>query len=340
MGNQLSTIVEPAEMGWIVERANLRDDELAPWCRQVERELYELADRHMAAFAQHDGAKSQLATAGLASRLWHCIVYHWQSTPGCPKQFGNIVKHLEKSAESVAGEDFSLLHEVSLAAALERMQPEAATMFEQRYMPKVRSFARQVAGVRGQELVDDFAATLVMPRDSAPPRIRQYQGKTSLAKWLRVVVTNYCLSQLRRKQPVALEAAPEVQSMSEPAPLVDNRRCLELLTPVIAAAVKKLDAADRLLIKLLLLDEVPQQQVAKSLGIHSGNVTRRKQKIMDTIWSGIRSPRPEGEGHAEFRDCMESVVAGDDFALTSELAGLVGAAFGEAGNSAPKGRLP
>ena len=44
-----------------------------------------------------------------------------------------------------------------------------------------------------------------------------------------------------------------------------GRKCLELLNPAIGAAVAGLDAADRLLIKLLLLDEVPQQQVARAL---------------------------------------------------------------------------
>ena len=46
----------------------------------------------------------------------------------------------------------------------------------------------------------------------------------------------------------------------------------------------RLEAEDRPLIKMLLIDDVPQKELAESLGIHSGNLTRCKQRITAAVW--------------------------------------------------------
>lgn len=335
MDHQPSAIVDPAEMGWIVHRAAVSAEALGPWCQNAEQDLLALADRHITMVTDGDCSTKIAERADYALRLWQCVAYHWMRRVGnCPRNLKELVATLETNEITASA---GLLYEVALAVALEKMEPRAATMFEQRYMPQVRSFARQTAGARGEDFVEDFTATLVLPRENAPPRIRQYQGKTPLLKWLRVVVTNYCLSQLRRKQPDALDSTSEAESVGESETPQDNRKCLDMLAPVIAAAIGWLEPEDRLLIKLLLLDEVPQLQVSKSLGIHSGNVTRRKQKIMDAIWNGIRTPQLEPNARADFRDCMEDVVAGHDSLLSRELAALVGSAFGPSREPLRKG---
>jgi RNA polymerase sigma factor (sigma-70 family) len=325
-------------MGWIVEQGTVRASELEGWCEQVERELDDLAGRYMARFVETEHSGPSAERSCLVNRLWSCIAYHWRSSSNQHhKSFAAMVQTLETAETGETADAAGVLHEVALAVALEAMQPKAATQFETAYMPKVRHYARQVAGPRGEDLVEGFAATLVMPRQDAPPRIRQFQGRTSLLKWLRVVVTNYCLSQLRRKQGVSIDAAADAVSTAAPLPLPDNGPCVALLSPAIAAAVGKLSPDDRLLIKLLVLEEAPQHQVAKSLGIHSGNVTRRKQKIIDAIWNGMDIPPPGAERSAEFRDCLGRIVAGNDPLLAGELAGLVAAAV--SGPASPDARV-
>jgi RNA polymerase sigma factor (sigma-70 family) len=340
MDSQTMRFVDPADMSWIVEKAGVEPGALVSWCQRVEQEMAVVADRYIAIFGHNEGPR-QSTTADYASRLWRCVEYHWHHwTDSCPDNLPAAVSRIETLESAEMSESMGILAEVALAVALEDMNPKAAAIFEQRYMPRVRTCARQISGARGEDLVENFAAALVMPRQNAPPKIRSFQGRTSLMKWLRVVVTNVCLSQLRQKHLVALDAAPEVEAIRAPNFPPEDRKCLEILSPAVAAAVGRLDPADRLLIKLVLLDDTPQHRVARSLGIHSGNVTRRKQKIMDTLWNGIRCAQRERHVQADFRDCMESVVAGSDPLLTCELATLVGAAFGETGQAPRKGAPP
>ena len=60
----------------------------------------------------------------------------------CPDTLALMLPRLEVAANDNDPDDGGMIQEVVLAEALERMEPKAATTFEQRYMPKVRSFAQ------------------------------------------------------------------------------------------------------------------------------------------------------------------------------------------------------
>ena len=78
---------------------------------------------------------------------------------------------------------------------------------------------------------------------------------------------------------------------------------------------------------MLLLDQVPQQALARSLGINSGNVTRRRQRITSDLWERIGAASRCAACRGEVADCLQLVLAGDDRELQRQLADALGEAF-------------
>jgi hypothetical protein len=108
----------------------------------------------------------------------------------------------------------------------------------------------------------------------------------------------------------------------------DEDHCNELLRPVFRTAISSLAADDRLLIKLLVLDEVPQYVLAEHLSIHKGNVTRRRQRAVQRIWSSINASREASSEPRQIEECLELVLAGKSVELRRALGNCLSSALG------------
>ena len=82
-----------------------------------------------------------------------------------------------------------------------------------------------------------------------------------------------------------------------------------------------------LLLKLLVLDDVPQQSVARALGIHSGNVTRRRQKAAERIWQQVQVVSQDSGQAGPVQDCLELVLTGEDRELRVALGSMLAQAL-------------
>jgi len=225
-----------------------------------------------------------------------------------------------------------ILRDVLLAEGLELSAAGAVRVFEAEFMPLVRAVARRTCGDRGLDMVGNFAADLMLPRGTRPPKIARYGGLTPLKSWLRVVVANHCLEALRGPSQVPLSDDITDRSDADPcgSAAADGEAafCENLLRPAFQQSVESIPADDRLLIRLLLLDDVPQSQVARSMGIHSGNVTRRRQKATQAIWDHLR--RMSEAAGTRFSECLQLVLAGTDASLRQSLGSLLTSALRDA----------
>lgn len=307
--------------------------EIAAWCTRQDQSLGEDAQAEDAIRSKLQSlAVSTLGTLGIAGaedrsslavstacRLWECILYHWQRLGGdSPLPWNNLIERLRSTRDSDSMEA-DLLTDVTLAHALQLGNSRAAEMFENKYLPLVRATAFRLGGERAVDVVQNFAAELVLPRQDRPPRIARYQGRTALASWLRVVVIHFCTSHFRRQsaEPLTVEPAEDKGLPAEQQ--ADFAPCQDLVRTLICESAGELAAEDRLLIKWLLLDEVPQHQVAASLGIHTGNITRRRQRIASQIWNGVlQAARKRGKERSA-HDCLDLILADGDHSLKQEL---------------------
>ncbi len=295
------------------ERSSFRD--------RVANILGRCAGRWMAIVSSKSLEMTSVERAAL-TRLERCVLYHWERFAGSELPATEVVvRRLEGGNLGYSKTQSNVIREVIMAQAMEFHDNRATELFVQEYMPTVRSIAQRMSGLRGLDLVENFGADLVLPRATRPPRIAAYTGKTSLASWLRVVVANHCQEAGRREKSVQLVEELDLEGSTadacETSPEHDG--CESLLQPIFFDAVSALDSEDRLMIKLLILDEVPQQTLAARMGIHSGNVTRRRQRISQSIWERVSVLRNGSSAPDRVSECLELVLAGGQVELKRSL---------------------
>ena len=88
-------------------------------------------------------------------------------------------------------------------------------------------------------------------------------------------------------------------------------------------AVASLQTEDRVILKLLILDNVPQQELARSLGIHSGTLTRRRQKAAAQVFEQVRTLSQAGSNPRQAADCLELMLTGNQPDLRQRLAAVL-----------------
>jgi hypothetical protein len=74
---------------------------------------------------------------------------------------------------------------------------------------------------------------------------------------------------------------------------------------------------------MLILDGVPQMDLARSLGLNSGTITRRRRRAVEKILSGTRRLAAQCQRPRQAEDCLEFVLAGDDAELRRGLADVL-----------------
>ncbi len=261
-------------------------------------------------------------------RVWSCLDYHWRRiAERNAVSFDAVLAEMHSPKSVSESDDPGVLHDVVFAQALQDGEVWAAERFERDYMPLVRAVARRAGGERAVDRVDNFAAELILPRDGRPPKIASYQGKTSLNAWLRAVVANFCISDFRKQREVTLEAETDRSVESETDELTDRTQCETLLSPVFRTVIGVLNDEDRVLISMLILDDVPQKSIAVSLGINSGNVTRRRQRILQSIWNEMSGLAAESQSEQSFADCLDLILTGRDQVLRERLTEVLASGF-------------
>ncbi len=275
-----------------------------------------------------------------AGRLRTCFAYHAEriSKDGSVT-LAQLAGRLERGELGTTTLKGNIPREVILAQALEQNEAKAASAFDVEFMPIVRAIARNMGGERAASAVENFAAELVLPREGRGPKIATFLGRTTLAQWLAPVVANTLRVEVRRRQPELLSVLPEpIPCCTDPARPMETRQCEELLRPIFIGSCRALEASDRLLLQLLVLDDVPQKDVARSLKLHTGTITRRRQHAAETLLGYAQRLAADCPQPRQAADCLQLVLAGDDPDLGRQLADVL--ADGVRATNPPGGRAP
>ncbi len=176
-----------------------------------------------------------------------------------------------------------------LAIACSRDDRIAWEHFADDYLPLLRRFAAQACANPGEseDLAQDIAAKMLKEKN----RLAGYNGRGSLASWLRAAVSHAAIDRFRRtRRQVSLEA---LQESGKQAALADpgNRDEEENLDsrwgPVISNLVNEkisaLSARDRLLLGLYYLRDVPLKTIGRQFGIHEATAYRWLDKLRREI---------------------------------------------------------
>jgi hypothetical protein len=272
-------------------------------------------------------------------RIWNCVHHHWQEALKAAATmqktpFQTICRKLEEvpkaDPERKQKSQTSRLVDVVLAQAIELGEVEAIATFQKVYQPVVDSVAMKKGGRRAVDIVEDFCTQLSYPKKNpGRPPISSYHGRCSLERWVSVCATRHLITKWRRDSKITtLTVDPTApQKVSEE---FVNDPCQTMLEPIFSRAFGELDAEDRLLIKMILIDDVPQKEIAKLRGRDPGNIARKKQKILGILIErihayGLDSSPNSAAIHkaAKFHECLESVLAGNQRELAHALAEVI-----------------
>jgi hypothetical protein len=105
--------------------------------------------------------------------------------------------------------------------------------------------------------------------------------------------------------------------------------CEEKLAPAFEKAVGEIPLEDRVLLKMLILDGVPQKELATAFGVDSGTLTRRRQRAGANLMSKIRQIGATKEEPTAVRECLELLLAGESRQLQLRLASLLAVEIGQ-----------
>lgn len=130
---------------------------------------------------------------------------------------------------------------------------------------------------RQDSAVAEFWSNLYVPPDrpGALPVLGRYDGVRPLVPWLIRVFQNYHISELRKDSGV--QALPEDDIV--PLPDVSHDRWHDVFCEAAREWLETLERKELLILGLRLRYQLSQREVAKIIGMHEGNISKRTDAL-------------------------------------------------------------
>lgn len=235
----------------------------------------------------------------------------------------------ERSAHAIlAGPDASTvarpaLADLYIALSVAADLPGARDRFVRHYHPYIRRIARACTS-SGPD-ADDVEG---MSLERVCLRLGQFKGLCSLEGFLATLVRNiardlYKARKAEQRKVQALQreqgyAVPDEDGTTaratQPVRRLENRvesaleddDCLDLFRLLIPRALACLPDDQKLVVQLVLMDDVPSKEVATVLHVHESGITRRKQKALTRLQPALLQAVRElpGGSDQDLYDCL------------------------------------
>jgi RNA polymerase sigma factor (sigma-70 family) len=189
-----------------------------------------------------------------------------------------IEKHLgRKASPDAALMLFNSLHtnDLYLAVACGQQSETAWEAFLKAYRGYIRCMARFALPVEEAaiDLADSLPGHLFMPALDNKSRIASYDGHTSLATWLRVIIINLAINRQTRKanKHESMEYLPEMideMSLQRIETAVRANKYAPFIEAALRAASASLSQRERLIVLWRYDDGLAGQEIAQLLEVH------------------------------------------------------------------------
>ncbi|MFF2275526.1 RNA polymerase sigma factor [Agromyces sp. NPDC058126] len=161
---------------------------------------------------------------------------------------------------------------------------------------RARVFRRAFAQVQNVSDAEDIVAVVFLEAWRRRKDVRFVDG--SLLPWLLVVTTNVTLNSQRaaRRHKRLLAAIPAAEHAVDPGHEIEERLDGQLLNGRLQAALHRLNPAERRVVELCFIEELPLADAAAALDVPLGSVksrlSRARRKLQaelgDAVWPGER----------------------------------------------------
>ena len=227
---------------------------------------------------------------------------------------------------------FNALHtnDLLLASACAAGSESAWQQFRLLYCKYLADLGRCLAGnaLYSAEVAETVWIDLFLPDRTGISRIASYDGRSSLATWLRVVVANRLINERQRKdfksgnldgmpEPADPSALENVQSRLE------RHRYKSMILDTFRRSFGNLTAHERLLVLLRYDQDLPLGEIARLFSVHQSTITRQLDRTLNRLRSEVISLLTVDYrlGAAAIEECLR--VALDTFSTSISILGLV-----------------
>jgi RNA polymerase sigma-70 factor len=199
---------------------------------------------------------------------------------------------------------FSLLHheDLFLAMACSRQDRIAWEYFADEYLPLLRKFSTQACGDPGEG--EDLAQEITVKMLKEGNRLSGYNGRGSLAGWLRSAVAHAAIDRFRRaRRLVSLEDISQNRDLAdlinpgegEGEEFLDSRWA-PVVSNAVSESLSRLAARDRLVLILYYLRGVPLLAIGRQFRIHEATVSRWLDRLRRNIRKQVESDLQKKHG--------------------------------------------
>jgi RNA polymerase sigma-70 factor (ECF subfamily) len=168
-------------------------------------------------------------------------------------------------------------------------------------------------GTDNEEVADSVLVSLFLPDRSGNQRIASYDGRSSLATWLRVIVINRAINDRNERKVVNDENVkdiPDNRAIVNIELAVRAGRYATALADSLAQAFQMLTARERLMLLWRYEDNLQLGEIAKLLGIHQSNVTRQllrlQARLRETVIQALASQHHLGS--SAIQECLSDIT--------------------------------
>jgi RNA polymerase sigma-70 factor, ECF subfamily len=134
---------------------------------------------------------------------------------------------------------------------------------------------------------------LLLTQGATRPKLLEYQGRGTLAHWLRAVALREALNLLaQQKSSAAQEPEGVLASLAAPGPDPEvsllKRRYAPEFKASLEAALRELPARERNFLRLFFIEGLTVEQIARMDGTHKSTVSRRMAGARERVLTEMR----------------------------------------------------
>jgi RNA polymerase sigma-70 factor (ECF subfamily) len=245
------------------------------------------AEEFARAFIAARGASSPELSKGLRA-LWTQVQAERGQIGVSPPDFAR------RLAELVAqGSDLATLHVADVYFALGCASGDAAavTAFRKELVPRARAAASKTSSdPEALSAVEDVLVQKLLVSDGRePPRIRSYAGRGPLASWVCAAAVRAAVDHTRAEKSRAARPQLDVEVAAEDAELkLIRERHGRDFSEAFEAAFAGLEAADRNILRLSVVEGLSTDRLAVMFGAHRSTLARRLARIRQYLMEETR----------------------------------------------------
>ena len=250
-------------------------------------------------------------------RVAGTLAYHWWRYSELRfRSLDEVIALVTSGRLSYGRYEADVVRDVTLAEGYLQKDPAAARRFVAEFGGVITAEARRCGGPRAEQELEGFEAQLLLPREGRPPRLALYAGHTPLREWLRQVVRHEWASIMRQSARHELGwdgngggDSDSRESAPPPESVVQDHECLELLRPIFTQAAGAIPVEEAVLLRMVMLDGVPQNQVARLRDVNKSTITRQVQRAISTVLGVFRSLAERSGPGPRFENCLHWLLA-------------------------------